>query len=119
MVDAAPKVDHTNHANKLVAKGLMATRGILAVAMLAGMAGLGGSAPAVRASQIVEGGGGVVSCTSGSNVITTTETCQEIVGCTNSVDVNRSPISITFTNCVDIGINALQYDVVVCRSVCP
>ena len=62
---------------------------------------------------------GANACTTSSNTITTTETCQEIVGCTNSVDVNGSPISITFTNCVDIGINALQYDVVVCRSVCP
>ena len=48
----------TRNVNKAAAKVSAATRGILAVAMLAGMARLG-----ARASQTVEGGGGLVqSC---------------------------------------------------------
>ena len=115
MVDAAPKVDHTNHANKLVAKGLMATRGILAVAMLAGAAGLGGSAP-VRASQTVEGDESLTGCSVESYTTLESQSCP-IGRCYDIVD-NSSPATQTFTESTVEGGNLTCY-YLVCPGSCP
>jgi len=44
-------METTRNVNKAAARVSAATRGILAVAILAGMAGLGGSAPVVRTTE--------------------------------------------------------------------
>ena len=111
MVDAAPRVDHANHVNKAVAKVLMATRGILAVAMLAGMAGLGGSASFAQPTQIIEGYGDGVSCW------TTHITGGNETTCNNQACFNTgggAQIDATITNLVIASDGSRSCDQTVC-----